>query len=406
MSDESRPSSGDPPGSGLAAHVVYEPRRAQIDEQWAEISSRIGARPRPKRWLAYPAVAALALVLGLLFRGPLSRIGAPPLEGTTVESAAGVQVLTLPDGAEVRLGTGAVVRVLAWTADRVALGLDRGEVTVDVPHVAGRTWIVSAGAFDVRVVGTRFVVRRERAASGDNVAVEVLRGQVEVVRRDTPDQARVLGVGESWRADEGSVSTLGSARAVEPAAASSDARELNPPELDAAAAEAPASPSAAAPAAPRTPSWEDLAKVGRYPEAYALLGEDGFSRLLDAAGPEKLLRLAEVARAAGRLRDAARAFDTLRRKHRGDGRAGLAAFELGRLRLDSLGSPAGAAEAFADAIALSPGGPLREDAEARRIEALHASSSMAACAAARDAYLARYPSGVHAALVRTRCSNR
>ena len=81
----------------------------------------------------------------------------------------------------------------------------------------------------------------------------------------------------------------------------------------------------------------------------------------------------------------------------------LAAFELGRLRLDSLGDAAGADEAFRDAIALSPQGPLREDAEARRVEALAAERSPE-CATARNAFLARYPHSVHAAVVSGTCS--
>src|SRR5262249_5733343 len=128
-----------------------------------------------------------------------------------------------------------------------------------------------------------------------------------------------------------------------------------------------------------------------------------FSRAVEAAGPEKLFRLAEVARASGHMRDAERAFDTLRKRHRSDGRAALAAFELGRLRLDTLGNPGGAAEALSDAIMLAPGASFREDAEARRVQALAASHATSACAAARDAYLARYPNGAHVAVVRSRC---
>jgi hypothetical protein len=121
-----------------------------------------------------------------------------------------------------------------------------------------------------------------------------------------------------------------------------------------------------------------------------------------APGPRELLETANAARLAGHPRDAAQAFDALRSRYRGDPRAGLAAFELGRLRLDSLGDPAGAVEAFADAMALSPGAGFREDAEARRVEALDRMHD-GRCRAARQTYLARYPSGLHAAAVGARC---
>jgi transmembrane sensor len=106
---------------------------------------------------------------------------------------------------------------------------------------------------------------------------------------------------------------------------------------------------------------------------------------------------------AGHPRAAAAAFDTLRRRFRTDPRAALAAFELGRLRLDSLGDAPGALEALNDAIGLSPRGPLREDAEARRVEALSAQRSPD-CGAARDAFLGRYPRSAHVDLVAGRCA--
>lgn len=107
---------------------------------------------------------------------------------------------------------------------------------------------------------------------------------------------------------------------------------------------------------------------------------------------------------AGRPQAAAAALDMLRRRYRRDPRAALAAFELGRLRLDTLGDAPGAVEALADAISLSPRGPLREDAEARRVEALAAARSPD-CAAARDAFLEHYPRGVHRALIAGQCGS-
>ena len=120
-------------------------------------------------------------------------------------------------------------------------------------------------------------------------------------------------------------------------------------------------------------------------------------------GPRELLQAANDARLAGHTREAASAFDNLRRHYRNDPRAGLAAFELGRLRLDSLGDPGGAAEAFADSIALAPGATFREDAEARLVEALDRAHDAGRCAAARRGYLARFPNGLHAASVAARC---
>ena len=125
-----------------------------------------------------------------------------------------------------------------------------------------------------------------------------------------------------------------------------------------------------------------------------------------APAPESAKSLfddAQRARREGRTADAARAFDKLRRTYRGDPRAALAAFELGRLRLDALGDPRGAEEALRDAMALGPGSPFREDAEARHVQALSRMGDTKGCARARDAYLARYPSGVYRNAVGVYC---
>jgi hypothetical protein len=84
----------------------------------------------------------------------------------------------------------------------------------------------------------------------------------------------------------------------------------------------------------------------------------------------------------------------------------LSAFELGRLRMDRLGDAAGAISALERAVALNVGPTFREDALARLVTAYAAQGNAAACARARDRYLASYPSGVHAGAVAGRCGSR
>ena len=83
------------------------------------------------------------------------------------------------------------------------------------------------------------------------------------------------------------------------------------------------------------------------------------------------------------------------REHPRDPRAGLAAFELGRLRMDRLGDMPGAVQALEQAVALAPGAELREDALARLVAASAAAHDHAVCTRARARYLTEYPSGVH-----------
>ncbi|HVY49584.1 MAG TPA: FecR family protein [Minicystis sp.] len=389
--------SQDPGRDTPSALLSPELPQTRIDAQWAAVATRLGARraPAPVRarvaWLAAAAVVVAAALVVLV----RSRSIGTTLEGTAIESAGPGQLLALPDGSEVRLAEATRVRVVTWTAARVVAELDRGSASFDVKHVDGRAWVVEAGAFDVRVVGTRFDVTLDGAGDAARISVHVERGRVEVARRADPKDVRVLGAGESWSANLGG----------EAAASDAPPSAAKPASAPATSVADEASARATAPPAPQPApiGWEEHARAHQYKEAYDALGPDGFRAAVDRGGAEQLFRLAEVARASRHLRDAERAFDALRRKYRGDARAGLAAFELGRLRLDSLGNPAGAAEALADAIALSPAAPFREDAEARRVQALEASGARAACEKARDAYLARYPGGAHAAVVASRC---
>ncbi|WP_394836646.1 tetratricopeptide repeat protein [Pendulispora rubella] len=231
--------------------------------------------------------------------------------------------------------------------------LESGGIALDIPRVEARAFVVSAANHQITVLGTAFRVRIEPRPDREVLHVDVTRGTVQVARDDGSSR-RVLGSGETW------------STTVEPGLA---------PTASAPVIELP--PSAAPP--PRPAATVD--------------------------GPKELLARATDARAQGRSKDAAAAFDQLRKRYRNDPRAGLAALELGRIRLDALGDAAGALEALDDALAIAPGAPLREDAEARRVDALDALSDPR-CAAARTSYLGRYPQGVHAKTVRLRCTQR
>jgi transmembrane sensor len=242
----------------------------------------------------------------------------------------------------------------------VELALEAGAVSLDVPH-ADRRITVHAGRYDVTDLGTRF---RVALAPDGQVGVRVAEGTVEVRARGAAEPPRALSAGDEW-SNASAPARKAEAAAPPPVVAVESIPSITPE------AGPPAAPAAVAPVDPSTSAKE-------------------------------LLELAERQRLAGNLRAAAQALDTLRRRHRADPRAALAAFELGRIRLDGLGDAHGAAEAFSDSIALAPNGPLREDADARRVEALDIEHS-SECSAARDAFLARYPRGVHRAVVAARC---
>lgn len=323
------------------------PDAARLERQLAGAFARadqIRARRRMGKiasaWLAVVAVALLVFFLRPHTAPPPAMLA---LEGTVIETD-GAQSLTLADGTHIDFAARTRADFRSARPENVRIVLDHGEMDLDVAHVEGRTFEVVCGLHTVRVIGTRFHV----LVDGPRFSVTVARGRVRV---EGPDGNVELGAGETF------------ARGFEVA--------------DSGIAIAPAPPPSSVSIAPApAPRVETAAEL--------------FSR-------------AQSARLAGRAAEAARAFDDLRSHHRNDARAGLAAFELGRIRLDDLSDPAGAAEAFQDAVTLSPSASYREDAEARRVEALDATHD-ARCTNARDAYLARYPSGVFRTAVSKRCS--
>lgn len=332
----------------LARFVKPNLTEARIAWLWG----RVDTRTRPSRWPMrfVPAVAAIACCAGLLAVLLHGRSKPFPnsVEGAVVESGA----VTLTDGSRVVLAEGGRMRIVTLREDTVELALEIGAMDLAIMH-SRRLLVVHTPRYDIVDLGTQFRVMLD---SQGWTHVDVSEGSVEVRCRDGSERPRILGAGESWSN-------------VQPSVAPSTIVGVKEP-------------------APR-PVTETPAPAPNVREV--------------GPGPKELLETAERARLAGQLRSAAEAFDALRHHFRTDSRAALAAFELGRLRLDSLDDAPGAVDALSDAIKLSPTGPLREDAEARRVEALAAERSTD-CSAARDAFLARYPHSAHASGVAGRCA--
>ena len=349
-----------PPSRRLARFVEPNVDDKRIDRVWAGVASRPTRSWPAWRLTAVAGVGAAAVVVLLLAR---SRATSPALAGVVVESGSSPTV-NLADGTIATLRAGARLRYDRVQSDRVETTVERGEVAFDVHHTESRTFVVNAGKVALVDRGTRFVVDVE----GDSVRVSVESGRLDIVRAASSETTIALTGGDSWTNGPAAARpTTAPPRSTPPAA-------LEPPPV---AGSEDATPTAFPSIAPvRTPG---------------------------GPGPRELLQSATDARLAGHPREAAAAFDTLRHRFRDDPRAGLAAFELGRLRLDSLGDPAGAAEALADSIMLAPDATFREDAEARLVEAFDRMHDVVRCASAQKTYLARYPSGLHAASVVARC---
>ena len=138
-----------------------------------ELTAKQTARQRRGAhvFIAAGTAAAAAIALGVF--SPAIRVTQPvPM---TVEVRPDRQMLS--DGSVVELKSGAEIEV-AFSAERRRVRLLHGEALFSVSKDATRPFIVSAGAVEVRAVGTAFAVRHHI----QEVAVLVTEGRVAVER--------------------------------------------------------------------------------------------------------------------------------------------------------------------------------------------------------------------------------
>lgn len=360
----------------LSRHVQVDVSSARVARVWQSIAPRLEQpRSRLSRWVAPLALAGTLATGGIVAAVAFERAPEPASvwENAALETKGDSLSVRLEDSSRIELAADSRVELAESTPDAVRLRLRRGSVRCDVTRHDNRRFLVEALGVEVRVVGTLFSVAIGEGERQVDVAVE--RGSVEVRARGEAGTYRKIGAGERW--------SVALADAVPDASA------------------APASTAPAAPAVP--PSQDDAATAPEPAPAPA----DVRPQLDDEpASARELLDLANLARRSGDVAAAARAYELLLARYPNDPRVGLAAFELGRLRLERLGNPSGAVAALERAVARAPSRGLREDALARLVQAHAAAGDTARCRRARERYLSEYPDGVHTHSVKSRCGDR
>jgi transmembrane sensor len=138
-----------------------------------ELAARPQRRPAAARgWLIAGGLAAAATIAIALV--PTSLI-APAAQSAYATQKGQHQTVTLADGSTVDLNAGSRLQVsLGAHERRVVMG--QGEAVFDVAHDPARPFVIVAGDRDVRVIGTRFDVRRRDG----ELSVSVERGVVEI----------------------------------------------------------------------------------------------------------------------------------------------------------------------------------------------------------------------------------
>jgi len=377
------------PARDKSRHVPVDVSEARIARLWDGVSVRLDRPHRGHaRWFAVAAAcAALALVGGVRLYSAEKAPEVSVWEGARLETARDRMSVSLVDGSKLTLDPNSRVTVQDRTASAVKLVLEHGRLACDVTHVPGRSFVVVAHGVEVRVVGTLFSVTSERADNAVRVEVRVERGAVEVRGPGEHGELTRVEAGRSW-------SQLTRTAASAPSSAAPSASQVEP----AAAPSAEPAPQAE-PAAP--PSAEPS---GTQPSSGARAqAPSGVASDARPASARELFEQASGLWREGRPAEAAQAYQTFLSTYPRDGRAGLAAFELGRLRMDRLGDPAGALKALERAMALAPGSGFREDALARIVNASSSLGQLSRCNGAREQYLREYPNGVHRLRVSKAC---
>jgi transmembrane sensor len=313
-------------------------------------------------------------------------------ENAALETAGDNLMVALKDGSRMELGAETRVLLNESEPSAVNVSLQRGRVECDVVPKRDRRFSVVAAGIEVRVTGTRFSV--EVAPRGDRVVVEVMRGSVEVRRPGNEEPLRRLGSGERWSAE------------LSLAEAAVAADSLNAPGSVGISAGTVDAVGKAAPSSALDPGTVAEPSLGQSDPSPAQPPAVRESVPAPSVEPEakELLEQANAARRDGNVVAAAEGYERLLKLYPNDGRAGLAAFELGRLRMDRFHDFPGAATALKRAVTLAPGSGFREDAMARLVDAYQAMGAGEQCARAKRAYLDGYPQGVHAAKVKRACS--
>lgn len=369
----------DPASDKLSRHVQVDLSEARVTRLWSHVSARLEPPSRVGRWVWGVALASAlggAALLVAHSQSSPTRHEASAWQGARLETAADALAVTLIDGSKLKLEPNSRVEMGDETPSAVRLVLERGRVDCDVTHRSGRSFVVVASGVEVHVVGTHFSVTTEHNEDTIRVEVRVERGAVDVRSAGQHEQITRVEAGRSWSRVT-RTGTLPSA-----SASPSPSSAAMAPNNDAVVAKEAAAPKPSSAAASEESAPSRAATSGPAPSS---------ARASDA---RELLEQASGLWREGRVREAAQAYQSLLSTYPRDPRAGLAAFELGRLRMDRLGDLPGAVRALERAVALAPGSSFREDALARLVTAYASVHNRAQCERARERYLREFPAGV------------
>ena len=393
-------------GERLAKTLGKGPSASSLSAQEAAlIAGTYGRRERPTErfsgttrvalGLAMAAVVMLGLGLGLAaFSADPSPQGvapAPPLAGAVVRTdGANSKTLAFVGGSTVIVKPGSLIEVERAEPEWTEVGLTRGRLELDIQKRQEAHFAVTAGSYRVVVIGTRFQVAFDDAL--ERLTVSVREGQVRVFGKGLPQEGEPVAAGSrfehSGKAPRQSDSAPASASMAVSSAQDRGAAGVKRLGAQRAGGSAP-------------PTWQELAKQGRYSDAYSLAEQGGFETVLNSLPAGDLLMLANSARFAGKPTQARRAFLELRERFAGRPEAVLASFYLARIALDSERNTTAAAHWFRTYLRDAPNGQLAAGARVDLMNILLGQGDHAGARRLAEDYLKHHPNGAHAGVARS-----
>jgi hypothetical protein len=347
-------------------------------------------------------------------------------EGSWVKASAdGVVPIRFDNGSRFQLEARTAVRVVASNMETVKLDLSKGLLHADIKRNGETSWIISAGPYQVTVLGTVFSVDWDSDSSLLGVSVNsgkvLVRGghlsehgiRVQAGKRLVADGDRGSVAmesisGDSDTADDGELASAADTGSPqdrpgmtdEDVAALEADRSIPPPAREGShvATKKPANTDTPA---GDSRSWKDLSDAREFAAAVAAARRQGLDELLTTLDANDLWALSNAARYARDATVSARALLAVRERFAGSQRAFMAAFMLGRLKLDLEGNPTAATAWFETYLTEKPSGPLAEEALGRLIDACDKAGRKTEAARNAEIYLSRYDGGLFTKLARS-----
>ena len=410
---------------GLPAQLDFE----QVEACRAavfEAMDRLQGRVKRRLYMAFGFTAAASLVLGLAAWLSMSsrvedgfgyRVGASGLRtetGWISNDGDKMLPIVFENGTKFVLNRKSAAKVVEADSRRVRIDLNKGAVTAKVNGNGKTEWVVEAGPYTVKVLGTEFQVVWD--ADKERLKVAVSSGHVSVSGVSIGEQGVILKAGNRLVSDSrgAHISTRASIAEnedPEPLLDSTDAPPV-PPSLseepatdDSIERDEPTGAASMRDATRKAPSavtntehsskppWRVAVEAGDLRGAIKAMEQSDAFRVGAEADIETVWRLAEEARRVRRPDLSDSLFEAVRRRSPGTERAATAAFLLGKTALDVHRDAMSAKRWLNTYLNESPNGALAEEARGRLMEALVSLGYRDETRRVAADYLIRYPSG-------------